>query len=201
MMPGIDQLRDIRGLDPLSWWPPAFGWWLVILVALVVLLALPFLWRYALGWWRRRVSGDWRGDAWRQLHALRDRLRWGDQRTVAADLSELLRRIAIARMGRRACAGLIDEEWLMWLEAHDPNGFTWRREGRILNDLPYAPPGARVSASSLEPLVAAAEEWTREEEPGLEQRTWQRARDATTDFMVRLRRRVAPAAATGEGNV
>lgn len=161
MTPGVARLRDIHGLDPMSWWPPAGGWWLVALALILGAVGL----RYAWLWWRRRLALNWRSDAARQLRALRERLQWGDIREVASALSELMRRIAIARVGRRACAGLVDRDWLTWLEAHDPQGFRWTEQGRLLTELPYAPPRARQPATELEPLVAAAEGWTRIEEP------------------------------------
>ncbi len=160
MSPGLDQLRDIRGLDPLPWWPLAPGWWFVLAGILFLILVLYF----AREWWSRRPGGDWRRDAGRQIRALRERLAWADARTLAGELSELLRRIAIARVGRRGCAGLVNEEWLAWLEAHDPTGFGWRSEGQILIQLPYAPPGDRSSAAGLQRLVDAAEEWIRRED-------------------------------------
>ncbi len=168
MTPGAEQLRDIHGLDPMSWWPPALGWWLVMLV--VVLLAVGS--RYAWRWWRRRAGLDWRGDALRQLQVLRGRLEWGDARGVASDLSELMRRIAIAREGRRACAGLVDQDWLAWLEMHDPHHFSWTKDGRLLVHLPYAPPRSRRAARELAPLVVAAEEWIKVKDEADVKRSW-----------------------------
>jgi hypothetical protein len=42
MEPFAYQLRDIHGPDPVSWWPPAPGWWLL---ALGTILCLWLLWR------------------------------------------------------------------------------------------------------------------------------------------------------------
>ncbi len=153
----MEQLRDIRGLDALPWWPLPPGWWF-LMAALLSMLLLVYILRY---WWRQGPGRDWRSEAVRQVGALRERLAWADARTLAGELSELLRRIAIARVGRRGCAGLVNEAWLAWLEAHDPNGFAWRTEGQILIRLPYAPPGDRSSAARLGPLVDAAEQWAR----------------------------------------
>ena len=162
MNPVLHDLRDIRGLDPGSWWPVPPGWWLVLLGALAV-AAVAWL---ILSWWRDRVPGSWHADARRRLRALEGQLRWADARSAAAELSELLRRIAMARRGRRACAGLAGEAWLDWLERNDPGGFPWRREGRVLIDLPYAPPGRRASGDELLPLVRAALAWAGPESKG-----------------------------------
>ena len=61
---------------------------------------------------------------------------------LAGELSELLRRIAIARLGRARAAGLSGERWLAWLQEHDPAGFAWTQLGQPLLTLPYAPPGS-----------------------------------------------------------
>ncbi len=151
------QLRDIRGLDAISWWwPPANGWWL-LLIAMLLLTAL--------GWelYRRRYS--WRIEARRTLKALRRRLPDEQSKRLVADFSELLRRIAMARYSRQACAGLVGEEWLIWLQEHDPKNFRWREEGRILLLSPYAPPGASIDIGRLPLLFNATLAWIETELP------------------------------------
>lgn len=155
----VGELRDIRGLDPAPWWPPGPGWLLILLgLALAALL-----------WWawqRRRdlARGIWRLDARRRLGGLERRLSGLTAREAAGELSELLRRTAMGHYGRAACAGIIGEDWLAWLEARDPRGFPWRSEGRLLLTLPYAPPAASVGDGELlRPLVRAALAWTRDD--------------------------------------
>ena len=151
----VDQLLDIRGLDPGSWWPPAIGWWLVALAALFALVAL----RHFAQWLRRRPP-RWQCDAMRQLHGLRRRCRKQPAKNTAGELSELLRRIAMARFGRAACAGLFGPPWLAWIEARDPTGFRWSAQGQLLLDLPYAPPGRDEEHSDqLHQLINAALIW------------------------------------------
>jgi hypothetical protein len=156
------QLRDIHGLDAVPWWPPAPGWWLL---GIGLILGLWLLWRLAP---HLRIPGvvglTWRWDAARRLRELRRRVRSQDTKQSAGELSELLRRIAMARRGRDACAGLSGRSWLEWLQAHDPRGFDWSTRGSLLLDLPYAPPGSSEADSrALLELIDAAQNWVARE--------------------------------------
>ena len=164
-------LRDIRGLDPVGWWPPAIGWWLVAGAILLFVAMMIWLWR------RRHVfASHWRRDAVRQLKTLRYRCTLEDSKTIGRELSELLRRIAIARQGRKACAGLTGEDWLEWLSRDDPSGFDWKSRGRILLTLPYAPPRPQEGQNELKKLIEAALRWViagpDETESALKPRRW-----------------------------
>jgi hypothetical protein len=163
--PPVAMLRDIHDIPPVPWWPPAPGWWLL---AIALTLLVIFVWRS-----RARISlripipgitlGSWRGEAAAALRDLKRRAGKGqDAKQILGELSELLRRIAMARLGRPACAGLVGTAWLDWLAAQDPNDFPWRERGRILIDAPYAPAGAlrdRVGARDLLSLIDAAFAW------------------------------------------
>ncbi len=152
------RLRDIHELPPPSWWPPAPGWWLIAALLAAALLASWLLIRSL----RRYPPGSWHRDARDQLLALR---RLSGQLTPEQgirELSELMRRIAVARAGRKETAGLTGEAWLAWLEAQDPEGFPWTREGRPLITSAYAPPGkCPLSRERLERLIEAALVWSR----------------------------------------
>jgi hypothetical protein len=176
MQPGLEQLRDIQGITGVPWWPLAPGWWL-ILAAFVVIAYATYHWRAIL---RLRVPipgitlGTWRWDAAAQLRSLRRRaLAEQDAKTTAGELSELLRRIAMARWGRDACAGLNGEDWLAWLGAKDPKGFPWRERGRLLISAPYAPAGP-LSDRDLFALIDAAYAWVSapDPKPQRESRRW-----------------------------
>lgn len=156
-------LRDIQVILGHPWWPPGPGWWLLA-VALAGLLWLA--WRYR-STWRLHLPlltlGDWRWEAGRALQQLRREAVRGEVKPAAAALSELLRRIAMARHGRAACAGLHGADWLDWLARHDPNGFDWRAQGRLLIAAPYAPPPSAATTAAarreLEQLLAATRPW------------------------------------------
>ncbi len=85
----LEALRDIHLPDAVSLWPPAPGWWVVL--ALAALLAA------ALFEARRRHRRSVRRAALEELHELeRSFQRSGDVTALAAAVSGLLRRVALA---------------------------------------------------------------------------------------------------------
>jgi hypothetical protein len=154
-----DALRDINGIDPVSWWPLAAGWWVLAAILVVLLLLAKWNWPVLVAWYKRPKAA-WRRDARRQLMQLRKRLENSDQKQLAAELSELVRRIAVARCGRENCAGLTGKSWLEWLTANDPDSFDWNSHGELLHELTYAPPTQRNYRSQFELMIRAAVGWT-----------------------------------------
>ncbi|MCG6867242.1 MAG: DUF4381 domain-containing protein [Gammaproteobacteria bacterium] len=147
-------LRDIRDIDPVGWWPPGPGWWVMLALGIALTVAGVFIWNR----WKSRLG--WRADARRRILMLRKRMATQDPKKTAGELSEFLRRVAMARYGRVDCAGLTGTEWLRWLAAHDPQGFDWVSSGKILVTLPYADSAAsEVARQALRPLVRAAAHW------------------------------------------
>ncbi len=153
----IAQLRDIRGLDGVSWWPPAPGWWLALLGLFLLGLLLWQIIRY--------FQRDWRDDARRQLKALRKRLGRDPGKEVLLEFSELMRRIAMARYRREDCAGLFGTDWLEWLQDHDPRRFDWPGQADLLLNFAYAPPDTQVDPARLRKLIRAARAWVDAELP------------------------------------
>lgn len=155
MQSGTDVLRDIHGLDAVPWWPLAPGWWYLLGLVAGLLLVLAFRqWLIYYGPWT-----GWRGDARRQLRALKKALSQDDPREVAGRLSELLRRIAMARSGRREAASLTGDVWLHWLAEHDSSDFDWVERGQVLLVAPYMPPASEVGRAELRVLIRAATRW------------------------------------------
>jgi hypothetical protein len=146
----METLRDIHGLDAIPSWPLAPGWWLLLLGCGLLVLGLLLL------WWRLPY---WRLEAYWRLWWLARRWQRLPPKQLASELSELLRRIALVRFGRRACAGLSGDAWLAWLHTHDPRGFDWSRHGALLLALPYAPPDATAPSRQLRLLLAATRAW------------------------------------------
>ena len=167
MVAGIDQLRDIQGIQGAPWWPPGPGWWIL---AAAVLGILFLVWRFRTSI-RLRIPplpfftvGSWRWDAARHLRDLRRRAPVQDSKQTAGELSELIRRIAMARIGRDACAGLTGEDWLQWLRGNDPAEFDWPQRGQLILEVPYAPPGDLSRSAELLALIDAAYAWVEVED-------------------------------------
>ncbi len=128
----LADLRDWHLPDPISWWPPAPGWWL--LAGLVVVGSL-----LAVYWWRRwHRQGAGTRTALRQLDALRIALATdGDARRFAIGVSQLLRRLALVRYPREQVAGLSGSAWLLFLDATGGAGGFAQGAGRVLAESAY----------------------------------------------------------------
>lgn len=126
----LNNLHDIHAPPPVSWWPPAFGWWLLLLVV-VVAVAL---------WWWRRPARAWRRAALRELQALELEFRaTGEVVSCVAQMSMLLRRVALTVRPSASVAALTGDAWLKFL---DETGRTQKFSagiGRVLTSAPYAP--------------------------------------------------------------
>jgi hypothetical protein len=95
----LDRLRDIVQPGPVSWWPPAIGWW-ILLAAVVTALAL-------ISW---RAWQSWRANAYRRA-ALRELQSAAD----VAEIADILKRTALAAYPRTDVAALSGASWSKWL--------------------------------------------------------------------------------------
>ena len=129
-------LRDWHLPDPVSWWPPAPGWWLVAGLALGAIALAVVLGR------RRWRQGAAVRTALGELEFLRGQLGAGlDPGGFAAAVSILLRRLALTRFPRERVAGLSGASWLAFLDATGGGDAFSHGPGRMLAELPYRAPG------------------------------------------------------------
>jgi hypothetical protein len=152
----LEQLHDIEGLDHISWWPLAIGWWIVIGLGIVLMGVI--IW---FGVRRLAFMRSWKNDTLKKLAHLEKQLSDDTARASAITLSEYLRRIALKRFSRKECAGLVGNSWLKWLTKHDPKGFDWENKGVLLTDVPYSPVDHRLSANQIKELIQAVRDWVR----------------------------------------
>lgn len=125
-------LRDIHGAPLPGFWPPAPGWWLL---GLLLVLTLAVLLHALYGYYRRYRQRR------RLLGALADlrRTQGKDPRALAAEVSMLLKRIALTRFPAIEVAGLSGSPWLDFLDETGGGEQFRHGPGRVLADAPYAP--------------------------------------------------------------
>lgn len=136
-------LRDIHLPAPVSWWPPAPGWWLLA-VGIIVLIFTCF-------WLRQRSRRRrFKRLALSRLDQLEQQYRnQGDDLQLQQELSCLLRQAAILHYPKSNCAGLIGETWLKFLDQTlDGKSFS-QGVGQLLESGPYRPRPADFDAREL----------------------------------------------------
>lgn len=145
------QLRDIHLPEASLWWPPAPGWW----IALLVLLVLPVILFWALRWIRykplRRLSLQ-------ELKLIRQRHGSGSgDKAVLADVAALLRRTMISYQGRNACAASTGEAWVEQLQQVVPGACFNNDQLQLLSHDRYKPD----MDCDIENLLQSCEHWLR----------------------------------------
>ena len=147
----LAQLRDIHLPDPVGWWPPAPGWWLLAMVLLAIIAATThFISRYI----RRN---RYRKEARQELQRLNaERLGHSTRHTVE-QLAMLLRRVAIQTCGRVAVAPLVGQAWLKFLDSKGETDQFTAGPGKVLGEGHYRP----TVEADLDQLFQLVEKWIR----------------------------------------
>jgi hypothetical protein len=151
-------LHDIHLPPPISWWPPAPGWWYLLGTVFLTVGVGFFL-------FRRYKSGALRRESLAQLQEIEEGYQdRGDPLLLVQELSILLRRIALSSQltEQEQVAGLIGEDWLRFLDNHNttknPQKSTAFQQGagRILLTAPYQ---NRVDTEEIEALLTLCRQW------------------------------------------
>ena len=152
MTPAPDALplRDIHLPAAVGWWPPAPGWWGLAVLCLLLILTI-------LIWNKVRRRGRLKKQCLTLLRQLTERFKHkGDEQQLIADLSILLRRVAISAYPRQKVAALTGNEWLRFLDktlTDDGTGKVFSEgAGRVLLEAPYNP-DCRVDCNALTGLI------------------------------------------------
>lgn len=129
MNPQTLVLKDIHLPAEVGAWPPALGWWGLMLLTILVLFGFVWVWR-----WLRQVTV--KKQALQLLNGLESNPDLTDQQKLQA-LSRLLRRVCISRFPRQEVAGLTGESWLTFLDQQWNYQSFSSGAGRCLVDAPY----------------------------------------------------------------
>lgn len=149
-------LRDIHLPEPVSWWPIAPGWWMIIITVLIV-AAIIFL---SLKIYRSKQLK-------RDIHAELDVIKQQFQETenksqLAKSLSILLRRASISFYPSKNIAGLTGESWLAHLDNTNTkpvkNKKFQSKVGQTLLTAPYLPENSTLDFDTQD-LINLCESW------------------------------------------
>ena len=142
----LSKLRDvIYPTDP-GFWPPAIGWWIVLVLVILCLIGAVYLFRSI---YLRLAESSFvkEVDALTQLQP----------REAIVELSILMRRIAITRFPRDSVAGLSGEDWLQFLDQSGNTDQFTTGPGRALVSAPYS----NLTPQNLDPLFKICRDWTK----------------------------------------
>jgi hypothetical protein len=144
----LAQLRDIHLPEPVGWWPPAPGWWLLALLVLGLLGWGAYLLFHSFRKKRHRKA------ALKELALLRQN---PDTRVVLQQIAALIRRVAIQSFGRKEVASLTGRKWLAFLDRTGGTNQFSRGCGEALGENLYR----SDCEVEIEPIIQLAERWIR----------------------------------------
>jgi len=154
----LSQLRDIHLPDPVSFWPPAPGWWILLLC---LLIGLAFLCRHTLAAMirRRRLESvlrelDQAYSVFTEQSAF-DKTRNQAGLAFLAAVNTLLKRVAQVMYPDSNCSSLTGRDWLHFLDACDQGSAFSQGPGAVLADGAYRP----VFDADGDALYQAARNW------------------------------------------
>ncbi len=149
-------LRDIHLPEPVSWWPPAPGWWLLIFALIVLGISI---WLGIRRWQKKQRHRD----SLKALKTIRAQFeQHRDVTTLLRELSVLMRRASISFYPRHTAASLTGDAWLQFLDdtsraRKNSNSFELGN-GKWLATAPYLPNTATPDIDSAA-LLALCERW------------------------------------------
>jgi len=107
----LAQLQDIHVPADIGIWPPAWGWWVLLILVFVSIFALVFFIN------RKKNRNAYRALAIAELNNIQATYSAEQNSEYLQALSIILRRTALSGFGSRFNASLKGNEWLEWLDA------------------------------------------------------------------------------------
>ena len=144
-------LRPLHLPPPISWWPPAPGWWLLALVIVGLVAAI----------WYSRKRTVLRRTALKELQALE--LGDNSSSVIITAVNRLLKRYALVCFPHETVASLTGTEWLRFLEKNGGSGRVSHELEQELLEAAYRPEvDSRFDDSAL---IAFARSWIKSNKP------------------------------------
>ncbi len=149
-------LRDIHLPEPISWWPIAPGWW-ILLCGILLIITVLFIGRKI--YKSRQLGRDIRSE----LEVIKQQFQENQNKPqLAKSLSTLLRRANISYYPQANIAGLTGESWLSHLDKTNTRPFvkaSFNSEtGKVLLSAPYLPDETTLDFDART-LIGLCESW------------------------------------------
>jgi hypothetical protein len=145
-------LRDIHLPDSVSWWPPAIGWWIVLLIGLLVIVGLVL-------WIRKLLQPKMNKRARDEVSQIvADYQSDHDKLKLVQQLSAAIRRIGISYLTRKEYAGLVGEAWYQRINELAPAHAFDQQSIALLVEIPYRRQ-PEIDATSVQHLIDQAKTW------------------------------------------
>ena len=145
-------LRDIHLPEPVSWWPPAPGWWLLLMLGAITIAGIVLFKHIRKRRLLKRTALTELESIRRQYHDNHDRVQ------LVKALSALMRRASISFYQRADSASLTGTAWLQHLDNTAQRKEFEKGSGNILATAPYLPADSRVDVD-FDDLLSLCEDW------------------------------------------
>jgi hypothetical protein len=142
-------LKDIHLPEPIGWWPPAFGWWL-----LAILMPLLIVFLYCL--YKRLTRKTAIKTAKNHLAAIKQNPALDNSKKLH-ELSMLIRRAAITVNPRTEVASLTGRQWLTFLDKSLTGAPFSEGCGQLLAEAPYR--NTLPTDLEISQLIGLCENW------------------------------------------
>jgi len=129
----LQQLHDIHLPQPISFWPLAPGWYVLAAIIAIVALLMSFGIYYFYRSFKRRRKVLF------ELRRLQENATNKISAEIVAELSSLLKRVAMFRYPSEFIAGISGKEWLDFLNGKTKNNDFSYEEGMLLVTVAYQP--------------------------------------------------------------
>ena len=163
----LDNLYDIEDLFEISIWPLAIGWWLLIgIVICVVAILIGYYLR------NRKLKKTWQYKLKNELLSMKSNISNDNFYKDLIRISEILRIIACKRYLKKNnfnkdatnnIVGLYGNLWIDWLNANAPEGFDWKDNSKMVNEIPYMSESSikkiDINLSKLQNLINITIRW------------------------------------------
>ncbi len=145
----LQQLRDIHYPTPVPFWPLAPGWYVLSALVLITLGVISYFFYYSF------VKHRLKRIVLQRIQELE--LQDEVKINIAAELSVLLKRAALASYPRSLVAGLFGEDWLQFLDKTAATTQFTQGSGRLLIVYPYKPEHEHIPSD----LFHLIKEWVK----------------------------------------